>query len=106
MTGQVSAVESLAAVVNRIEPLDSSAMDAAAAGLDRLTKPPGSLGRLEELVIALAGITGRADAAVARRAVVVTAGGRRGDQRPRGRRRCGRARRRCRRGPADPPNSA
>ncbi len=74
MTGQVSAVESLAAVVNRIEPLDSSAMDAAAAGLDRLTKPPGSLGRLEELVIALAGITGRADAAVARRAIVVTAG--------------------------------
>ena len=37
-------------------------MAGAAAGLDRLTKPPGSLGRLEALVIQLAGITGRADA--------------------------------------------
>ena len=42
--------------------------------LDRLTKPPGSLGRLEALVIQLAGITGRPDAPVAARAIVVAAG--------------------------------
>ena len=48
-------------------------MAAAAAHLDRLTKPPGSLGRLETLVIELAGITGRADARVERRTVVVAA---------------------------------
>ena len=48
-------------------------MAAAAAHLDRLTKPPGSLGRLETLLIELAGITGRVDAPVARRTVVVAA---------------------------------
>jgi nicotinate-nucleotide--dimethylbenzimidazole phosphoribosyltransferase len=56
-----------------IGPLDAAAMAAAAAHLDRLTKPPGSLGRLEGLVIDLAGITGRADAPVERRTVVVAA---------------------------------
>ena len=56
-----------------IGPLDTTAMAAAAAHLDRLTKPPGSLGRLESLVIDLAGITGRPDAPVERRTVVVAA---------------------------------
>ena len=41
-----------------IEPLDEAAMAAARTHLDRLTKPPGSLGRLERLVEQLAGITG------------------------------------------------
>ena len=49
-------------------------MAAAEVQLDRLTKPPGSLGRLESLVIGLAGITGRIDAPVARRSIVVAAG--------------------------------
>jgi nicotinate-nucleotide--dimethylbenzimidazole phosphoribosyltransferase len=49
-------------------------MAIAASHLDRLTKPPGSLGRLEELVISLAGITGRADAPADRRWIVVAAG--------------------------------
>ena len=59
--------------IARIAPLDTAAMDAAAARLDRLTKPPGSLGRLEALVIQLAGVTGRPDARVDRRAIVVAA---------------------------------
>ena len=58
----------LAAALDAIGPLDATAMAAAAAHLDRLTKPPGSLGRLESLLIELAGITGRADPSVARRA--------------------------------------
>jgi nicotinate-nucleotide--dimethylbenzimidazole phosphoribosyltransferase len=39
-----------------VEPLDPAAMDAARAELDRKTKPRGSLGRLEELAVQLAGI--------------------------------------------------
>ena len=63
----------LAAAVARIGPLDESAMAVAAAGLDGLTKPPGSLGRLEGIAIDLAGITGRPAPAVDRRAIVVAA---------------------------------
>ena len=59
--------------LDAIEPLHETAMADAAARLDRLTKPPGSLGRLETLVIELAGITGRADATVERGVVVVAA---------------------------------
>ena len=46
-------------VAERIGPLDEAAMAAATARLDRLTKPRGSLGRLEALATHLAGITGR-----------------------------------------------
>ena len=59
--------------LDAIGPLDALAMAEAAAQLDRLTKPPGSLGRLETLVIELAGITGRADATVERGVVVIAA---------------------------------
>jgi nicotinate-nucleotide--dimethylbenzimidazole phosphoribosyltransferase len=57
-----------------IEPLDEAAMAATRAHLDRLTKPPGSLGRLERLVVQLAGITGSPTPRVDRPAVVVFAG--------------------------------
>ena len=39
-------------------PLDTAAMDAARARQNQLVKPPGSPGRLEELAIWLAGVTG------------------------------------------------
>jgi nicotinate-nucleotide--dimethylbenzimidazole phosphoribosyltransferase len=55
-------------------PLDAEAMTAARTILDGLTKPPGSLGRLEELAITLAGITGQDRPSLARRAIVVAAG--------------------------------
>ena len=42
-----------------IKPLDEAAMAAARARQAQLAKPPGSLGRMEELSIQLAGITGR-----------------------------------------------
>jgi nicotinate-nucleotide--dimethylbenzimidazole phosphoribosyltransferase len=41
---------------------------------DTLTKPPGSLGRLESLSIQIAGITGASRPSVARKAVIVMAG--------------------------------
>ena len=52
---------------------DAQAMDRARDHQRRLTKPPGSLGRLEELAIQLIGITGDARPSVARRAVIVMA---------------------------------
>ena len=63
----------LDAALDAIEPLDAVAMDEAARRLDRLTKPPGSLGQLETLVIQLAGITGRRDATVDHGVVVIAA---------------------------------
>ena len=57
-----------------IEPLDEAAMAEVRGHLDRLTKPPGSLGRLERLVEQLAGITGSPTPRVDRPAVVVFAG--------------------------------
>jgi nicotinate-nucleotide--dimethylbenzimidazole phosphoribosyltransferase len=78
VTGVTGATErdparTLAETLERIVPLDAVAMAAARARLDRLTKPPGSLGRLEELAISLAGITGRPDAGITHRHVVVVA---------------------------------
>jgi nicotinate-nucleotide--dimethylbenzimidazole phosphoribosyltransferase len=57
-----------------IPPLDLSAAEAARARQAVLTKPPGSLGRLEDLSIQLAAITGRNRPSLARKAVVVMAG--------------------------------
>lgn len=57
-----------------IGPLDAAAMAAARQRLDRLTKPQGSLGRLEELAVALAGMRGRVGGRLARKAVIVAAG--------------------------------
>ena len=46
-------------VIASIEPLDEAAMAAARERQAQLAKPPGSLGRLEDLSIQLAGITGK-----------------------------------------------
>ena len=43
----------------KIAPLDEAAMSAARDRQARLAKPPGSLGRLEDLSVQLAGITGK-----------------------------------------------
>ena len=44
--------------VARIRPADAAAAASAAERLDRMTKPAGSLGRVEQLAITLAGIAG------------------------------------------------
>ena len=56
--------------ISRITALDAAAMAAARQRQDELTKPPGSLGRLERLAVQLAGIT-RSPAPRLRRKVVV-----------------------------------
>ncbi|MFS0727943.1 nicotinate-nucleotide--dimethylbenzimidazole phosphoribosyltransferase [Paenibacillus sp. 1P07SE] len=65
--------ERLKALIRQIAPLDEMAMQAASVRLDTLTKPPGSLGRLEELAVRLAGITGQAFPSITRKAVIVMA---------------------------------
>ncbi len=64
----------LPSLAERIQPLDAAAMGAARERENRLTKPAGSLGRLEELAIQLAGITGRPRPRFAHKAVIVLAG--------------------------------
>ncbi len=49
---------SITKTILSVVPLDNTAMDAARMRQAQLAKPPGSLGRLEELSIQLAGITG------------------------------------------------
>lgn len=60
--------------VARIGPLDEQAMEEARRRQDNLTKPLGSLGRLEEISIRVAGIQGRALPKIDRKAVIVMAG--------------------------------
>ena len=63
----------LDALVREVLPLDRSAMTAAEEYQARLAKPPGSLGRLEEISIQLAGITGRVHNAINKKQLLVFA---------------------------------
>jgi len=56
-----------------IPPIDEGATQQATARQGRLTKPAGSLGRLEELSISLAGMTGRLDTPLVNRIVFILA---------------------------------
>jgi len=60
-------------LIRRILPLDDMTMQEARERQDQLTKPPGSLGRLEELSVKLAGITGQSRPRFPRKAVLVLA---------------------------------
>jgi nicotinate-nucleotide--dimethylbenzimidazole phosphoribosyltransferase len=68
------ALDPLDEIASRIGPLDADAMAIVARRLDRLTKPPGSLGRLETLALELAGIRGEPVTSIDRPAIVVFAG--------------------------------
>ena len=59
--------------IREIEPLDEAAMSAARQRQDNLTKPQGSLGRLEELSIKVAGIRGQAIPRLEHKAIVTMA---------------------------------
>jgi nicotinate-nucleotide--dimethylbenzimidazole phosphoribosyltransferase len=60
--------------IKKIRPLDEAAMAEARTRQDTLTKPPGSLGRLEELSIQLAGIQGKARPSTEEKAMFTIAG--------------------------------
>jgi len=63
----------LAQVCRHVRPLDQAAMAAARQRQAELTKPPGSLGRLERLSVQIAGITGQARPRLQQPAVFVMA---------------------------------
>ena len=65
--------EKIEALVRAVQPLDQKAMLAAEAHQARLAKPPGSLGRLEELSVQLAGITGKVHNELPRKRLLVFA---------------------------------
>src|SRR3990170_3479369 len=64
----------LSETIKKIKPLDKKSMEEARARQDTLTKPQGSLGRLEELSIQLAGIQGKAIPQIRYKAVITMAG--------------------------------
>jgi len=66
--------ELLANIIEMIRPLDKKAMAEARARQGMLTKPQGSLGRLEELSIQLAGIQGKPIPQIKHKAIVTMAG--------------------------------
>lgn len=63
----------LSQALNQIKPLDREAMQKARARQDELTKPQGSLGRLEELSIKIAGIKGEIVRGFEHKAIVTMA---------------------------------
>src|SRR5919197_519141 len=74
MMHNTPATARLAEVMQSIRPLDTDAMQQARARQDRLTKPQGSLGRLEALSVQMAGITGKALPPINHKAIITMAG--------------------------------
>ena len=67
-------MKSLNQTINSIKPLDKAAMAEARTRQDKLTKPAGSLGRLEELSIQIAGIEGKVRPSIENKAIITMAG--------------------------------
>ncbi|MBI2832171.1 MAG: nicotinate-nucleotide--dimethylbenzimidazole phosphoribosyltransferase [Chloroflexi bacterium] len=66
-------MESLDKVLKSIKPLDATAMEAARKRQDTLTKPLGSLGRLEAMSVQIAGIRGQAIPKLEHKAIITMA---------------------------------
>jgi nicotinate-nucleotide--dimethylbenzimidazole phosphoribosyltransferase len=65
---------SLESLISSIKPLDQSAIQAARKRQKELTKPHGSLGRLEELSIQVAGITANPKPSIKHKVILTMAG--------------------------------
>ncbi|MEC5342010.1 nicotinate-nucleotide--dimethylbenzimidazole phosphoribosyltransferase [Brenneria populi] len=70
---QTDSSSALSSLVKAITPLDKEAMRRTALRLDSLLKPLGSLGRLEQLAIQLAGMRGISAHQAARKQIIVMA---------------------------------
>ncbi len=67
-------MKTLTNIIERIEPIDRNLMEEAQKRLDSLTKPQGSLGRLEELAKTAVGITRQRFPSFNRKVIVTMAG--------------------------------
>ena len=67
-------MDNLMYIIEKIRPLDEGAMAEARARQDMLTKPQGSLGKLEELSIQLAGIQGKPIPQIRDKVIITMAG--------------------------------
>lgn len=67
---KTSRIQSL---IQEIKPLDIKAMDEARKHQARLAKPPGSLGKLEDISVQLAGITGKVHNSIQKKHLLVFA---------------------------------
>ena len=74
MTFALTELDQLAALAAQMPTADGGAIDAALARQNSLTKPPGSLGKLEELAVFMAGWRGTARPAIAHAQALVFAG--------------------------------
>ncbi|MGV8950585.1 MAG: nicotinate-nucleotide--dimethylbenzimidazole phosphoribosyltransferase [Cypionkella sp.] len=69
-----NSLDAIAALAQTLPAADTQAAEAAVARQNSLTKPPGSLGRLEELAIFMAGWRGTARPKIAKAQAVIFAG--------------------------------
>ncbi len=67
-------MELLKKTIERISELHSDKMDEAQERLNSLLKPPGSLGKLEDIARQLAGITGKVNNSINHKCIIVMAG--------------------------------
>ena len=67
-------MEDLRKIIEQIQPLNEEAMAAARERQAQLAKPPGSLAKLEDLSVQLAGITGRVHNRIEKKHLLVFAG--------------------------------
>ena len=79
MTSNENPVGLLEDTIAAIRPLDASAVAAARERQQMLTKPSGSLGRLEDVSVQLAGIAGRCPPPLPAPAVVAVFAGDHGE---------------------------
>lgn len=74
LTDTPNPLDALEIIKDDIEPLDQGSMRKARKRQGLLTKPPGSLGRLEDLSIQLAGVFGEEHPTIRGKTVIVAAG--------------------------------
>ncbi|MEK7400691.1 MAG: nicotinate-nucleotide--dimethylbenzimidazole phosphoribosyltransferase [Candidatus Poribacteria bacterium] len=67
-------MDKLKSTLDKIKPIDNSLVESTQIRLDNLTKPKGSLGRLEEFARRIVAITGKKNPSLAKKVIITIAG--------------------------------